>query len=540
MHTNTERMSRITLQMAEEAWERPLQDSGLWHHNDIRNNFYDAAYLYAAAADERLDASFDRREAADLASNVFMHVLELQDRNPESPTYGHWPLHLGERPELAPIHTLPAELMSALMVYWQYRYEDAMDEQLSGAFEHAIRRMYESGFFRRTVQSFNHHEAKYTAAKLLFGQRYGDADLLAAGRRDLQLTLARIREAGMAEYGALPWFWHWVQAFSSAYYVVEDDGIREEIADLLEELWLYRARHYLNGAWIGGRMRSLPVDLPRDRNVAFDYVQFGDFELPRRLPRAEFAGLLHVAGSEEVSRTAWRSGQEEIAYAIVPADGGAKLHQTIYRTAHAATGGILERVAEFDNEQHRWEITLPLSEAEGANRLYLFSPGAGYAEGDPRHASDRGELMLRKHTALGLYAPQAEPVRLVGVLPAGTWRREQNRAYGELQHLYAALFMPGGFVMAPMDDYVKLDSSGDGGRCNGFVVEVVEKEAAAALGIHTLDDFFLSMERRRPQWENEAGKRPSVRYRTPAGEDLELAIVGNEVVRSSNGTRLNR
>ena len=43
--------------------------------------------------------------------------------------------------------------------------------------------IYDSNFYRKPVTSYGHHEAKYTAAKLIFGQRYEDAALLDDGIR---------------------------------------------------------------------------------------------------------------------------------------------------------------------------------------------------------------------------------------------------------------------------------------------------------------------------------------------------------------------
>lgn len=538
MITPRARMDRIKQKIAEEAWRRPLLSSGLWHHDDIRNNFYDAVYLFVAASEPAIPVTFHRNEALRLASAVLIKILSLQDRNPESPTFGHWPLHLGDDPELAAKNPLPAELMSCLMVFWYTRFAVRMDAPLADSFRHSIQLLYKCNFYRQPIKAFNHHDAKYTAVKLLFGHYFQDADLLACGRRDLRLITERIRNTGMTEYGALPWFWHWIQSLTSAYLYISDNGTREELACLLEELWHYRARHYLGGAWLGGRMRSLAVDLPRDRNVAFDYVQFGDFELPTQLSRVEFAGLVHFEASDEVRRTAWRTEPALIEYAIFPAEGGVPLHQSVYCTEHAATGGILERVTEFDNEQHRWEVTLPLSEARGANRLYLFSPGAGFVEGDPRHESEAGELLFSGHTVFGLYpAMESAEARIIGVLPQGDWMLKSAVAYGELPHLYAGVFMPDDFSVVDRSDYLELDSPGLAAG-NGYVVEVIEKAVASAMGIHTLEEFAALMDTRRPQWSLD-DEHMTVSYSNTTEDRLTLTVnVQGNVSRIRNGRKI--
>ena len=41
-------------------------------------------------------------------------------------------------------------------------------------------------------------------------------------------------------------------------------------------------------------------------------------------------------------------------------------HTYVFITPDYAVGGIWERIREFDNEQKRWDITLPLTQSESA------------------------------------------------------------------------------------------------------------------------------------------------------------------------------
>lgn len=138
--------------------------------------------------------------------------------------------------------------------------------------------------------TFGHHEAKYTAAKLIFGTLFADEILLEDGKQSLKDTLAYIRTKGMPEYGSLPWFWHWVQAFTCALELVppEDTELTTSLKEMLDHLWNVRAEFYLRGAWVGAHSRGWPHDVPGDANVLHDYVQFGDFQLPERMPRTEY------------------------------------------------------------------------------------------------------------------------------------------------------------------------------------------------------------------------------------------------------------
>lgn len=47
--TYQDRQQEIIISIALEAQRRPLLESGLWFHDDVRNNFYYASYLFAAA-----------------------------------------------------------------------------------------------------------------------------------------------------------------------------------------------------------------------------------------------------------------------------------------------------------------------------------------------------------------------------------------------------------------------------------------------------------------------------------------------------------
>ena len=112
----------------------------------------------------------------------------------------------------------------------------------------------------------NHHEAKYTATKLIFGHRFNDKELLEDGKQSLRDTLTLLRREGMAEYGRLPWFWHWTQAFTCALELMEEPELKRELHELLDELWSLRTSYYLKGAWLeptpeDGRMmhRGMPM-----------------------------------------------------------------------------------------------------------------------------------------------------------------------------------------------------------------------------------------------------------------------------------------
>ncbi len=523
------RQNEIVTRIAAEAIELPRLASGLWFHNDIRNNYYYASYLLAAATDEQMPIAFDRGRAVALGTEVLLRVLRLQNRDAEHQLFGHWPLGLNPSPEEAKPNPLPAEILGCLIAYFYDQYADQLGAELRGELEVTLETLYQAAYYRVPQAHYNHHESKYIATKLIFGSRYDDADLLQDGLDSLKQTLSRIQEKGMPEYGALPWFWHWVQAFTCAYACVQDAGIRGLLSDLLDKLWMVRAEHYLGGAWVGARMRSLAHDLPRDQNVLFDYVQFGDFAMPSMLPRVEYAGLLFYEAPAEARRIALeRTEPTELSQVVVPwQPDAAPLHKYTYITKHYAIGGMLERVQEFDNEQHRWDIAFPLIAEDTINHLYMFQPGAGYRAGDPRHQHNNGVVQVGKHVVAARYASSAEgEQRLVGVLPKGEWVEGEKALFGYTFGVYVAIFLQGEYVLTEQEDRYELVSEG---LPNGVIVEVRE---AAELSEHQVTDlpaFCRLMSKLTPVWSEREGK-PSVVYRDLSGETYQLVSADSQVL----------
>lgn len=505
MNQYRSRMEEIVRKAAGYAWRRPLLSSGLWFHGDIRDNFYYASYLFAAAVHPDEAPPFDRTEGRRRAERVLLRVLELQDREAASPTYGHWPLGLDPAPELAAPHVLPVELMGSLMAYFVETYGKHLSPELAARFEEALSHVYRSGFYRKPLREYGHHEAKYTAAKLIFGQRQGDAALFADGRESLRQTLAHIRLEGMAEYGALPWFWHWIQAFTCAWMLVDDVEVKAELGEMLDHLWFVRAVYYFKGAWVGAHARGWPHDAPRDANVLHDYVQFGDFELPNKMPRTEYAGFLfYEAPAGARIRALERKEASESRMALLKEIGGVKqrLHSYAYMTGQFAVGGMWERVEEFDNEQLRWLYSLPIRGEKG-NQLYFFHPGKGYdpAGTDPRHQSEWTEVLYHRSAVLAVYSlPEDVPGRILGVLPEGEWRFTAKGIFGRVEETYFAVYVSVAYRVRERDGYLLVEADG---RRVGIVVEAVGVPEANRRGIAGLDEFVSALMSRSPRFEGD-------------------------------------
>lgn len=528
MNQHQKRMNEIVRSIADKAWSKPLLDSGLWFHGDIRDNYYYASYLFAAAVSPAEEPGFDRSEGKQLAEKVLYRVLELQEKDQDSPMYGHWPLHLHPVPDQAPPHELPVELMGSLMVYFYHIYGQHMSRELAESFEAALGNVYKGNFYRKPLEHYGHHEAKFTAAKLIFGQRYKDQALIEDGRDCLRRTLELIRQEGMAEYGSLPWFWHWIQAFTCAFELAEHEELKAELAEMLDHLWTLRASLYLKGAWVGAHSRGWPHDAPKDANVLHDYVQFGDFKLPDEMPRTEYAGLLFRPAPERARSIAINRQQPaEVCSTIIKTVEGERrvLHSYAYITGQFAAGGLWERVKEFDNEQLRWLFSLPVRLDGLGNQLYFFHPGEGYDESgrDPRHQSEWMEVLYHQNTVLALYPlPDEVQAEVIGVLPEGEWLQEPEALYGKAEETYFAVYLSGSYEIRQQDGYRLVVCRG---RRSGVVVEAIGEPQAKERGIVHLKQFASEMSLSKPRFIQ--GEEFRVDYTGMlTGEELSLRAKG--------------
>lgn len=521
----TARQNEIIRKIAILAQSQTVLSSGLWFHHDIRDNFYYASYLFAAAVDFPEQLPFEAEAAKRIAQGILMEVLRLQDQNSESATYGHWPLNLGEAPREAKPNVLPVELMGSLMAFFTSRYRDHFDEMLAQAFDSALVNVYRSGFYRQK-NVFGHHDAKYTAAKLIFGQLYEDAELIRDGRSNLQLTLAHVRKHGMSEYGSLPWFWHWVQAYTCAWHQISDPSIKKELSDMLDYLWNERAAFYLQGAWVGAHCRGQKHDIPLDSNVLHDYVQFGDFELSEEMPRTEYAGFLYYEAPEAARRSALnRSEPAEVKKAVTKdSDAGTRiLHSYAYITSEFAAGGMWERYEEFDNEQHRWDITLPLGRSRGVNQAYFFHPAEPNTGDDPRHQTGHTEVLFHKNTIIALYPlPAGAAHQIVGILPIAEWHQEPGVLIGQTDQVYWAVYLMQPFEIVRLADRYVVTSEGP---LNGVVLEAISHKDAEQRGLDSFEAFAAEARRNAPVWSSI--EKLSVRYTSLDLSVLELSVDGD-------------
>jgi hypothetical protein len=357
---------------------------------------------------------------------------------------------------------------------------------------------------------------------------FADEVLVEDGRQSLKDTLAYIRTKGMPEYGSLPWFWHWVQAFTCALELVpaEDTDLITTLKEMLDHLWKVRGEFYLRGAWVGAHSRGWPHDVPGDANALHDYVQFGDFKLPEAMPRTEYAGFLFYKAPDEVLTAAMNRQTPveatKITQKVIPADSNAQplLHSYAYITEDYAAGGMWERVEEFDNEQLRWAFSLPVSGEGEGNQLYFFHPGQYYNEGDPRHQSRYMEVLYHKNVIISLFPiPHGEKNTIIGVLPHGQWTKQPKAMFGQVGDVFFAIYLSHSYELQERQGYIEVSATGMPG---GVVVEAISARESAERGIIGLDAFIKAMGNNEPKFELEDGL--AAIYNTHNGDRLQLSL----------------
>lgn len=535
--TVNNRRNHIIQLAARKALELPVLPSGFWFHSDVRDNYYYAIHLYAYCIDTHASSELtqeQRRDGLQLAVEMIRKVIRLQVQDSGHPMYGHWPLNLGTNPDNAPPNGLPVELMGCLLLLFYHQYQNTLPIELKSELNLCFVHIYHSRVYRHPLEQIHHHEAKHTALKLLLGHQFDDQELLEQGIRCAMLQLHHIRKFGFKEYGALPWHWHWIQAFTCVWEMVDHPEARVVTGDMLETLWQLRAQYYLRGTWVGAQSRQWPHDGPKDNNTLLDYIQFGDFPMPQQIARLEGAGLYTYEISEEIRRIGTdRTDAVEVKRLIrfAGADEVVKeeAHTHAYIAPDYAVGGIWERREEFDNEQQRWDVTLPLtnpSAKDGVNQAFFFHPGARYQPGDDRHASNTGEVLLHKDAVIQLWelssADQetAYPA-LVGCLPKGDWHFTERSGYGQVGDVYLVFHSMNDFTVEEKRDRLSVLCPFQAGR-NGIVIEAMTAKETEQPGDGSAAAFAAMRKAQRAGFAVEEAGTLTARYVTRRGDVLEL------------------
>jgi hypothetical protein len=524
LNTIHQRRQKVLESAAARALDTPLKDSGFWFHGDMRENMYLAMHLFAATVEEGVQLPGDWKGAAEqLALRVIDSCLSLQDCDPDSPVFGHWPIKMADYPSESRAHPMAAEFMSTVLFGFERLYSKQLPAALNRKIAEALKRLYQSGAYREKELIFDHHSAKYCVIHYIQGEQFQDEALYASALERLHAIVDFSMKNGFKEYGSLPWFWQWIQVWDIAWQSSSDPAIKAKIEELLQLLWQERADFHLKGAWVGAHSRTLPPDIPSDQSRLLDYIQFGDTTLPSRSERWDAAAFIRYEVSDSIRQFAMAPAQPFEMKRLVPSaePDGARLHHYVYKTADYALGGMWERAIQFLNEQHRWDFSFPPNEEGHVNQAFFFHPGEHYKEGGYRHQSQFQEIVIHRNSIIAGYClPEEGEQRIIGILPLGETEADESGIYIRHDRVYLAAYLMNPYHMERNDRGIRIESTG---RYNAVVMEATTEEEAKEQGIHNLEHFVAAAKSRYPRMEYiRQDESLQLEYRSRSGYQLEL------------------
>jgi hypothetical protein len=532
------RRIRLLQLAASFAMNLPLHPSGLWFLTDLRDNVYYAIHLFAAAKEHKIHEGPEWKDQAEkLSFRILMLCLRLQDRRVDSPTYGHFPMKLSEELNNSSINPMTAEFLGIVLHYFEHQYARLLPPELAEELSEALTHLYRCGAYRERENCYDHHSSKHCALHFIQAIRFGDEVLLSSAQHRLILMIDYARTNGWKEYGSLPWLWHWIQAWDLAWQISELQ-FKDSIEQLLLLLWNERADFYLRGAWVGAHSRGLPHDVPQDKNQWIDYIHFGDIMPPQQIARLEAAAFVQYTLPEQlIARATKRDQPVEIKRLVPNAKAGHEsLHHYVYITEQYALGGMWERTEQFQNEQHRWDISFPADDSSSrVNQAFFFHPGELYADGDFRHESRNQEIVLYRNTIIaGFSLPKESDLRILGVLPPGDVRAWENGLILQYNEAYIIVHIFQSFHMKKNGRCIELESRG---RRNAVVMEVLTSSDMLRQGYHDIDDLRTAATAHQPEHHLNGEDTMGIRYASISGHTLELSINGvqGETIRRING-----
>jgi len=430
-------------------------------------------------------------------------------------------------PIKAETNSLPVEFFGSFLLHFSEKYKGTFSEKLQEEVNKVLKSIYYSNLKSRKPEIFNHHETKIFVIQLMYGQYFNDAAMKHNGFCYLKAVYDHTAEYGIREYGSLPWLWHWIQSVTFAQEYLRDEPIKEVLTNLLNLLWKERAAFYLKGAWVGAHSRCLPHDVPNDENTLIDYIQFGDFPMPSSITRLEAAGFLSYQVPEPIHELAVNRLQPvEVKKRIQLVTGEEEkdsLHHYAYITSSYAIGGMWERTEEYLNEQHRWDISLPVKNNDTINQVYFFHPGDGYQEDiqDERHQSRYCEVLFHKNVVCALYHgfPNESHPFIVGFLPKGEWLQDGKNLYGRVGDVFIAIHLANPFSLIEKGRNLLVKSFGSS---NGIAIEVLSEYEINSRNIHNFMEFTQYMESQTFIFELQGGDELAIQYQTTQGDQLKL------------------
>ncbi|GAA5196470.1 hypothetical protein [Microbacterium jejuense] len=205
----------------------------------------------------------------DRGERVLRAVLRLQDRDPESPTYGLWP-YWAEEPlsEMSPPDWNWADFIGELIALVLYRHDARLSPAVAADAREGLRHAAESIIRRDVDIDYTNVVAKGSFVLLAAGEFTGDAAIaVAAVERVRRMRDRLVAQSTFAEYNS-PTYWVVVlQALTEIRQYVSDATVRGFAEELERLTWghFLRRWHPQTGRLSGPMARCYDTDLRRDK-----------------------------------------------------------------------------------------------------------------------------------------------------------------------------------------------------------------------------------------------------------------------------------
>ncbi len=209
--------------------------------------------------------------AADEAAGILDRVLDGQDLDPLSDTYGIWPYYLEEPLErMARPDTNWADFIGQELVLTMIRHATALPDPLRERLRTAIAAAAEAVVRRNVPMSYTNIASKGTFVTLGAGQVLGDPELTRYGRERIERLAATVDETGsFAEYNSPTYWLVTCTAMSAVSQYITDQRSATIAADLVDRLWrhLVQRWHLPSGQLSGPMSRAYRDDLGEEPHL---------------------------------------------------------------------------------------------------------------------------------------------------------------------------------------------------------------------------------------------------------------------------------